>query len=94
MAASEGRKDVVDYLIEEGANVNTKRDDGDNPLMAAARKGNLEIVTSLVEHGADVSQADNFGRTPLMMAARASRKWSASMSISTPAFTTAITWAV
>ena len=74
MAASEGKKDVVDYLIEEGANVNTKRDDGDNPLMAAARKGNLEIVTALVEHGADVSQADNFGRTPLMMAAQSGSK--------------------
>ncbi len=70
VAVSEGKKDVVEYLISQQANINSKRDDGGTPLMEAARTKNLAMVTLLIEKGAEIEGTDNFGRNALMMAAQ------------------------
>lgn len=69
-AATEKKGDIVLALLAEDANVNTKRDDGDTPLMAAARNADKKMVKILLEAKADINATDNFGRTPLMMAAQ------------------------
>jgi ankyrin repeat protein len=62
--------DVLAALIQEGADVNARDNDGWTALMQAARyNSNPEIITALVKAGADVSLTNNAGLTPLQLAA-------------------------
>lgn len=45
-----------------------RNENGETPLILAAREGNNEFTTLLVEHGADVNLADNLQRTALYYA--------------------------
>lgn len=67
-AAKYGDLEVVEYLVEKGANVNEKDDDGYTPLHVAAKKGYLEIVEYLVEKGAKINEKDKSAKTPLQLA--------------------------
>ena len=60
-----GNKEMVDFLLAEGADVNARDVDDRTPLQYAAWIENLEVVTSLVEHGADINAKDKRGDTPL-----------------------------
>ena len=65
LATLYGRAEVVDLLIESGADVNARNRDMNTALHAAAFLGHLEIFNILIESGAD-PQAKNFeGKTPL-----------------------------
>ena len=64
-AARNGHTDVVEYLVEQGADVNFVDWRGDTALRGAARYGHLEIVKILVGSGADVNATDVDGRTAL-----------------------------
>jgi ankyrin repeat protein len=61
--------DIVQYLVEKGANVDAKRDDGWTVLHSAVAYGTLDIIKYLVEQGADVDAKDNDGYTVLHAAA-------------------------
>ncbi len=61
------RKEMVMFLIRNGANVDP-RDDSWTPLHHAACQGNLEIVRFLVESGADINARTKTGETPLSLA--------------------------
>lgn len=67
-AATNNLPYMVRYLIQNGAYVNTKDDDGRTALMLAANKNNQVIVTQLLKANADVMASDNFGRTALIVA--------------------------
>jgi ankyrin repeat protein len=58
-AARHGNLEAVKYLVERGADVNAKDNDGKTPLMWAAEydgeKG-LNVVEYLIRHGADISR--------------------------------------
>lgn len=58
-------KDVTEYLLNEGADVNAKMDDGVTPLHISARNGNIEISEILIMHGANINAVDSQGWTPL-----------------------------
>jgi ankyrin repeat protein len=58
LAAAAGQVDTVRLLIDNGADLNAKNDDGSTALMVAALKGHLEIVRTLLAAGADVSVQD------------------------------------
>ena len=61
---------VLNWLIAEGADVNTTDDGGISPLMFQCRNGvNNHILKALIDAGADVNQKDDQGRTPLMFRA-------------------------
>lgn len=53
IAAREGRRDIIDMLIEAGAHVNAGNKYGETALVYAVREGHTDIVVKLVEAGAD-----------------------------------------
>ena len=57
-----GQKEMVNFLIEKGAQVDALDKTGRTALMTAALKGNKEIVSLLLEKGADVHTKDQYGR--------------------------------
>lgn len=68
-AAGFGRRDVVEHLLENGANVHAKDDGGLIPLHNACSFGHAEVVQLLLKHGADPNARDNWNYTPLHEAA-------------------------
>lgn len=63
------QKDVVQNLLDRGADVNAQDNDGDAPLHGAAQSGNVEIIDMLVAKGASLNLKNKQGGTPLMWAA-------------------------
>jgi ankyrin repeat protein len=72
MAAVQSRKaEAIQYLIDNGAEVNARDQlQGTALLRAAGTFGNLESVHVLLSAGAEVNVQDKNGMTPLMWAAR------------------------
>uniref|UniRef100_A0A9J8DME6 Poly [ADP-ribose] polymerase n=2 Tax=Cyprinus carpio TaxID=7962 RepID=A0A9J8DME6_CYPCA len=68
-AAGFGRKDVVEHLLQTGANVHTRDDGGLIPLHNACSFGHAEVVSLLLCQGADPNARDNWNYTPLHEAA-------------------------
>jgi len=63
-AAGLGRKEIVELLIAEGADVNAENDSGDTPLHWAAMEGHTKVAELLITTGADVN-AKFYEKTPL-----------------------------
>ncbi|CAF1195201.1 unnamed protein product [Adineta ricciae] len=64
-----GRKDVVEYLLSQNANVHMKDDGGLIPLHNAASFGHAEVVQLLLDHHSDVNALDNWNYSSLAEAA-------------------------
>ena len=62
--------DVVQVLIDAGADIETKNDPGPSPLHLASIYGELATVKMLVEAGADVRATNDRRSTCLILAAR------------------------
>ena len=69
-AASHGILNVVQNLINNGADVNWMDENKWSPLMAASTRGYVEVVDYLLDKGADVNAKDQTEWTPLMLAAK------------------------
>ena len=67
-ASGNGYTDVVEYLIEKGANINQKMREDVTPLMWACVKKQIDIMELLIKKGADINVKDEGGDTPLMHA--------------------------
>ena len=61
--------DVTRLLLEHGADINARVEDGRTPFHVAAENGMVEVVRVLHEHGANIGAEDDEGRTPLHLAA-------------------------
>ena len=82
VAVGSGRKDLVDLLATNQANVNLMDSQGDTPLVLAERRGSGpfasnsavmdEIANFLIKHGAD----ENIRRRSFITASRKERSWS------------------
>jgi len=80
-AAQRGRFDVVQWLLDNGADVNLKDKNGHSPLFAAVRcptgYGRAEFCMKIIEivlkRGADPNVPDLLGDTPLMEAQKEGR---------------------
>jgi len=69
VAASEGRKGVVELLLANKAEVNATDDHGNTPLHRAMTYGNVAIAELLLANNAGVNARANGGNTPLHEAA-------------------------
>ncbi|XP_002737915.1 fibronectin type 3 and ankyrin repeat domains protein 1-like [Saccoglossus kowalevskii] len=69
-----GNTEVAKTLINAGANVNTKDNDGKTPLMIAALNGHLSLVELLIQKGADVHVKNEFGKTAIDFAGSFDRR--------------------
>jgi len=61
-------RDVYEFLVKHGADVNAPDALGDTPLIAAVRTGNRVTVKRLIEQGADVNRPGGGDITPLSLA--------------------------
>lgn len=62
--------EMIKYLLEKGADINVKNEDGSTALMTASMYGNLEIIKYLIENGADINSKDNDDSTALIYASK------------------------
>ena len=68
--------DIINILLEKGADINAKDNYGWTPLVQAIHECECgcececskEVIKILLEKGADINAKDNYGRTPLMHA--------------------------
>ena len=67
-AVLRGHMDIVDLLINNGANVNLKSESGDTALHYAAKKNHIDIVEMLLKNGADINITGYRGLVPLHFA--------------------------
>lgn len=71
IAAEEGRMEILNYLIEAGADVDATNRAGRTALMLAAQEKQRDAVQALIAAGADVNARDQLGGSALL--------WSAAM---------------
>lgn len=67
-ASAAGHLPIVQFLVESGAQVNSKTRTNSTPLRAACFDGHYAIVKYLVQHGADYEVSNRHGHTCLMIA--------------------------
>jgi ankyrin repeat protein len=63
------KKDMVRFLVDQGANVDLANKKGESPLLFSCYDGNLSDVKFLIESGANLEAKNNLGHTPLHKAA-------------------------
>ena len=56
-------KETLQFIIDNGADVNTTNEENTTALMAACQKGNVEAINTLVNAGADPNTADTIDAT-------------------------------
>ncbi len=62
-------KEVIQLLIDNGADLHARTEDGYTPLISASKyTSNPEVIQLLIDNGADVNAKDGGGWTPLMWA--------------------------
>ena len=60
LAVSHGRLEMVQLLMQAGADVNLQDDDGSTALMCATEHGHIEIIKALLAHpDIDISLKDS-----------------------------------
>lgn len=69
IAAAEGHKDVVQYLLSKGANPNLRNRYGRTALMFPVNYRYLAIAKLLIDKGADPNAVDDKGRGMVIVAA-------------------------
>ena len=73
-AAKMGHKEVVQFLLDQGAEINKGDKSGNTPLCHAADYKCKDVVQLLLNRGADPNKADLMGQTPLCLAAQSTHK--------------------
>ena len=77
LASAKGHIEIVEFLLNHGADIELEIFNRDTPLLVAARYaryGQYETIKTLLEHGAKVNHKDKHGRAALHDAAMYSGK--------------------
>ena len=84
IASEQGNEEMVGYLLEKGAIINAGNNNGETPLILAAKNGRMDVVDTLIDSLAqksDISQPDSplnycdvTGRTAYMWASENGHK--------------------
>lgn len=69
IAIDNGHSDIIQFLLEKGANVNAKKTTGYAPLHMAVYSGQLDLIKDLIAKNADIQAVTNEGNTALHIAA-------------------------
>lgn len=69
-------KEVVERLLDSGADPNVKSPEGWSPVFEAAYRSQEEILRLLLDRGADINQRSSSGWTPLIAATNRDRCFS------------------
>ena len=68
-ASGMGNVEMIEYLVEQGADINEKNSEGTTPLMQCIlRNQSKECVSVLLRLGADINVQDKDGFSPLVLA--------------------------
>ena len=62
-AVLKGNQHIVSYLLERGAETESKDLSGDTPLLLAGKRGRVELVEILLSNGADIAATNSKGYT-------------------------------
>ena len=69
-ASKKGHLEIVNLLLQHGANVNCLNKNNYTPLHFASRQGHTKIVEKLIENGADLNWENDRRSTPLHLATK------------------------
>ena len=72
-SSQNGYFSIVEFLVENGADVNQAAKNGVTSLLMSSQNGHFPIVEVLVENGANVNQAANNGATSLLVSSQNGR---------------------
>ncbi|RCS44598.1 hypothetical protein DTL42_16870 [Bremerella cremea] len=67
-AAASRQPEVVEFLLDLGADIQDGAGDAMTPLMLASRAGALDVVRILLDRGAKLDEKDSVGKTALLHA--------------------------
>jgi len=84
VAALMGHKETAKALLDRGAEIDSRAEDGRTPLMLAASKGNTDLVSFFLHEGADPSLTDKSGNTAASLASAKGSREVASLLRSAP----------
>jgi len=65
VAAENGSRNILKYIIKKGANVNYQNTKGETALIRAVMKGAKDNVKILIENNADINLKDKNGNTAM-----------------------------
>lgn len=68
IAIKNGKKHIVDYFLEKGANVDETGSNESTPLMYACEKDDFSLAQCLINKGANVNATNKYGMAPLTYA--------------------------
>src|SRR5258708_22890506 len=68
VASNQGDVELVQVLLEHGADIEAQDDYGSTPIHLASFFGEVELVQVLLEHGAEIEARDNRRCTPIHLA--------------------------
>ena len=63
-AVANGHPKMTQFLLDKGANVNARANDGSTPLHIAMAGNHVKVVSILLVHGADKTTRNNRGEVP------------------------------
>jgi len=68
LAIIKNSEDIVDILLQSGANPNQTNSHGNTPLIEAVKNFTPNIIVRLIEEGAKINQTNTHGESPLKIA--------------------------
>ena len=74
IAAFNGCTDIVRMLIDAGADIHHRNDQGENALISATQEGNIDVVKVLFDAGSNVNEENADGETALTLAIKLKQK--------------------